>query len=418
MGLMTAFLIVAQAAIMQSYVTDVSFVSGDGEVTHAAASEEPSVSSESGDAAFESSLFSVNSFTGPLQENGELASPVFESSQSSDFSVSSVFLPQRPDAYVGVYLTAGSTGREEMLLRTMEDSGKAGANAIVFDVKSDRVLYETDAAMARHLGLVSAKFNVQSLLKVAKERGFYTIARFVAISDAGFTDSQPQTQLKDPKSGTVITPGYIDPANPEALQYNAELICELAKIGVSEINLDYIRFSTSNNPATSVYSPVEKANRVEAFVRMVRETIDRCGPDTKLGISTFAILGWNYPVNVAVLGQDFVRFAPLVDVISPMAYPSMFTADAYYDPTNAPHTRMYTLVYKTMIGYRELLGPTESLKLRPWLQGYGITQKNMSDQIEGATDAGGCGFMVWNADNYYGPVYKAMSAWEKPARCF
>ncbi len=321
-----------------------------------------------------------------------------------------------PDNHAGVYLTASGMGKDDFLTQTMQATGNFNGNALVFEAKGDRVVFNSTAPMAMKLDLIRSQFDLKHTLKIARDRGIYTIARFVSVSDSGITRALPETQLHDPKTGHVITPGYIDPQNTDALQYNSEVICELAKAGVDEINLDYIRFSTSNIYATGVFSAEQKADRIEAFIRMARETIDRCGKNTKLGISTFAILGWDYNVNVQTLGQDVVRFAPLVDVISPMAYPSMFNPNEYYNPGVDKGPRAYHLVYRTMTGYQELLGK-DAWKLRPWLQGYFVTMKNVQDQVQAVTDAGLCGFMFWNANNNYGTVYSALKNWKVPEKC-
>ena len=150
---------------------------------------------------------------------------------------------------------------------------------------------------------------------------------------------------------------------------------------------------------------------------MARETIDEYHPSTKLGISTFAILGWNYPVNLEPLGQDFVRFAPMLDIISPMAYPQTFSVGAYYSPGVNPGSRDYYLVYRTLVGYQKLLGPEHAKKIRPWIQGYYATAQRTKDQIQAVYDAGHCGFTFWNANNNYGPVYAGFDLNEVPERC-
>ncbi|MDD4762133.1 MAG: putative glycoside hydrolase, partial [Candidatus Pacebacteria bacterium] len=160
----------------------------------------------------------------------------------------------------------------------------------------------------------------------------------------------------------------------------------------------------------------EKADRIEEFLKMARRVIDEEGGHTKLGISTYAILGWNFPVNFEPLGQDIARFAPLLDVISPMAYPSTFAPGAYYNPAKHPRSRMYYLVYRTLTGYRDLLGD-QSWKLRPWIQGYGITQKNLKDQIDAVFDSGSCGFTIWNASNEYGTFMKMLPDVKRPHGC-
>ncbi len=329
-----------------------------------------------------------------------------------------VFEGMTPENAVGIFLTAASIGHDDFLLRTIEDLKAASGTALVFDVKGGSVLFHSAAPMANSIGLVKSIYELPEILALFRSHGIYSIGRFVAIKDDGLTRKLPATRMKHPQTGKVLSETWVDPSNETAIAYNMEVICELASMGIDEINLDYIRFSTAEFGALRVYSGSEKADRIEAFIRAARETIDRCGPKTKLGLSTFAILGWNYDNNVETLGQDVVRFAPLVDIISPMAYPATFSINAYYNPRKDPGSRMYYLVYRTLMGYEELLGPEHSKKLRPWIQGYGVTTKNMTDQINGVYAAGLCGYTVWNANNAYAPTYSAMKKdTERPERC-
>jgi hypothetical protein len=150
---------------------------------------------------------------------------------------------------------------------------------------------------------------------------------------------------------------------------------------------------------------------------MARRAIDTVGQGTKLGISTYAILGWQYEENIRTLGQDITRFAPFVDVISPMAYPQAFsTAGGYFDPAIHPRSRMYWLVYRTLDGYKNILGQ-HAWKLRPWIQGYYVSRGDMTEQIAAVYDSGLCGFTVWSASNYYQPLYSSLRYTDIPDRC-
>jgi len=325
---------------------------------------------------------------------------------------------KRADNRKGVYLTAASVAREKFLKDTVAELAESNGDSLVFDVKGGVVLFHSAAPLAKESDLIRPAYDLPEILKIAEENGIYTIGRFVAIKDYGLTAKKPETRIKDPKTGRVLSRDWIDPADDTAIEYNMQVICELAKAGIDEINLDYIRFSTAEWRALSVYSGEEKADRVEKFLKSARDTVDRCGPATKLGISTYAILGWNYENNLQTLGQDVVRFAPLVDVISPMAYPSTFAPNAYYRPGEDPGPRNYFLVYRTLTGYRELLGPEQSKKIRPWIQGYGVKSKDVSDEIRAVYDAGFCGFTVWNANNGYAPAYLAFKNDRlRPERC-
>lgn len=318
----------------------------------------------------------------------------------------------------GVYLGPPNVQNTDFLDSTIESLKKNGGNALVFDVKGSFVYFETDAELPNHYGVVRAKYNVADVVKKAHDNGLYTIGRFIAIKDNIITSILPEARVYSP-SGKLLVEDWIDPSNQKAIDYNADVMCELAKSGIDEVNMDYIRFSTANFGALAVYSADEKATKVETFIKAMRAAIDRCGPTTKLGISSYAILGWNYEANVKTLGQDVKRFAPLLDVISPMAYPATFTSPEYYNPAKHPVSRMYWLVYHTLKGYQELLGDENKGKLRPWIQGYYVDKKDVMDQMQAVYDAGVCGFQVWNANNNYTYTYPGMAAMEPkiPENC-
>ncbi len=324
----------------------------------------------------------------------------------------------RSDNKRGVFLTATSVGREKFFDETVEKLLAAGGDTIVMDVKGGGILFHSAAPIATDIGLVRHIYDLPVILEKLHEKNIYVIGRFVAIKDDAYTKKKPDTRIKHPATGKILNQTWIDPSNDEAIEYNMQVMCELAAAGIDEINLDYIRFSTAEFGALGVFTGEQKADRVEKFIKAARETIDRCGPKTKLGLSTYAILGWSYDINVETLGQDVRRFAPLVDVISPMAYPATFTSDGYYIPGKNPGPRNYYLVYRTLTGYAKFLGPEDSKKLRPWIQGYAVGNKDVSDQIRAVYDAGFCGFTVWNAGNNYQPAYQAFSKDTiRPARC-
>ncbi|MDP2691669.1 MAG: putative glycoside hydrolase [bacterium] len=332
-----------------------------------------------------------------------IASTIFELRQSALSSIRT-----RPDNKKGIYLNAENSGNENLVDQALKKLTEANGSTIIFDVKGNGVYFDSHAAMATELGLVRNTYTLSTVLEKLHEKGIYAIGRFVSVKDQAFTNKKPDTKIRHPQNGTILSNDWIDPSNDEAIRYNTEIICELAASGIDEINLDYIRFSTAEFGALRIYSAEQKGDLLEKFIRAVRQTIDRCGPDTKLGLSTYAILGWSYDINVKTTGQDVVRFAPYIDVISPMAYPSTFTSAGYYNPGVNPGSRPYYLVYRTLTGYADLLGPEHSKKLRPWIQAYGMSSNQISDEIKGVYDAGYCGFTFWSAGNYYEATYAAM----------
>lgn len=316
--------------------------------------------------------------------------------------------PVSPYNQRGVYLTAGSMNREQFREETIDRLLQAGGSTIVFDVKGSNVYFHSNATMASELGLVKPLYDLPWIVQRAREKGIYTIGRFISLKDGLFSSLTPEAQIRHPRTGVSVGNVWVDGSRDVVLEYNRQILRDLLKSGIDEVNLDYIRYPTEYAQASIGLSGKEKADRIEPFIRMVRETINEINPDTKLGLSTYAIMGWNYPVNLEAIGQDFVRYASMVDVISPMAYPSTFAAGAYYVPGKNPRSRMYYLVYRTLTGYAELLGPEHKWKIRPWIQGYGVTTKDIRDQIDAVYDAGSCGFTVWNAGNHYESLYAAL----------
>ena len=329
--------------------------------------------------------------------------------------VQEVFVRQ-PHNQRGVYLTSGSTGREAKRADTFASLTSSHGNAFVFDVKGSYVYFGSNAPLAQEMGTVRPVYDLPAIIQETKNNGLYTIARFIVAKDSSLAARKPETQIKNVYTGKGLGAVWVIPGHETVLAHNREILRDVIASGVDEINFDYIRYPTEYPLRSVGLSGTEKADQIEKFLKMSRETVAELGTDTKIGISTYAILGWNFPVNFEPLGQDIARFAPLVDVISPMAYPSTFAQGAYYYPSKHPGSRMYYLVYRTLQGYKELLGE-HSWKLRPWIQGYYTDEEDMQDQMTAVYDAGLCGFTVWSAQNTYGPFFQALQKLEVPEKC-
>jgi len=316
----------------------------------------------------------------------------------------------------GIYLNINNTKNAEFATTVIQKTKQRGLSTIVFDVKERYVYFNSEhGEIAKDAGLVLSLYDLKALIVEAKKEGIYTIARYVAVKDKALGDALPETRIKHPITGARLDSEWVEPSNVTVLEYNRQLITEVAKAGVDEINLDYIRYPTDNIAALSNMTTAEKVVHLEAFVRMARRAIDTVGYDTKLGISTYAILGWYYDSSLINTAQDVKRFAPFVDVISPMAYPGTFAEGAYFNPALHPRSRMYYLVHRTLEGYKEVLGEEHAWKLRPWIQGYYTTANDMVEQMDAVYAAGLCGFTVWSQGNYYGSLYSGLKRWDTPA---
>lgn len=319
----------------------------------------------------------------------------------------------------GMYLSAGSAGRDDFRVKTEDAIRDSGGDAMVVEVKGGDIYFQSTSPMAQKFGTIRPLFDLPAIVAEAHAKNLYVIARFVAVKDDPLASADPSTQIRNPVTGVSVGDVWVDPGAPDTIQYNKEIIDDVLKSGIDELNLDYIRYPTEYAQSQIGLTTQQKEDHLEAFLKMARGEIDALSPSTKLGISTYAILGWDFDINNAALGQNFVRFAPLLDVISPMAYPDSFTSPEYYVPERNPGSRPYSLVYRTLAGYNKLLGPDQSKKIRPWLQAYYFTPDQIHDEIKAVYDAGHCGFTFWNANNNYGPAYQgfADAAGDRPEQC-
>lgn len=323
-----------------------------------------------------------------------------------------------PSNHKAMYLTPNSAANAETVQGTMQSTISNMGNALVVDVKGSFVYFATDAALANELGLVRPIVDLSALVEEAHKNGMYVIGRYIAMKDPSLATKVPETQIKNTYTGRGIGSVWVTPNHPITLEYNRQILSDLIDTGIDEINFDYIRYPTEYNQAAINLSGEEKAEQLLEFLQMARNLVHEKQATTKLGASTYAILGWNFPVNFEPLGQDIPRYAEILDVISPMAYPSTFAAGSYYDPAVHRGSRNYYLVHKTLLGYQELMGKN-AWKLRPWIQGYYMTQKALEDEMQAVYDANVCGFMVWSAQNYYDEAYKALkrTALNMPSSC-
>ena len=100
------------------------------------------------------------------------------------------------------------------------------------------------------------------------------------------------------------------------------------------------------------------------------------------------------------IGQRLEDFAPRVDYLQPMVYPSTFSSDnlGYKDPPAHP----YEIIYRSVKNAATRV-PTP---IRPWLQAYSIRNApyGLAEyllQKKGANDAGSAGWTFWNAGGSY-----------------
>lgn len=315
---------------------------------------------------------------------------------------------------IGVYVHMNNVANKTFLAEEIKELKQIQNSAIVFDVKGSFVYFNSNSAIAQKYSLKKPLYDLPAIVAQLESAGIYTIARVIAVKDPEFAFKNPKVWLKNPWTNVPV-PEWVDPANAEVLEYNRQIISEIVAAGVDEINLDFVRYPDKFTSAWLGISGEEKTKNILNFVQMARDAIDAQKMNAILSVDTFAVLPWDHGATEEALGQDIRKIGELADIVAPMLYPATFSRDNQNYFLKGESFE-YSTVYLTLKKYQEALGENSD-KLRPWIQGYYNSEKEISEQIKGVFDAGVCGFTVWDIQNDYTEVYKILATLERPASC-
>ena len=315
-----------------------------------------------------------------------------------------------------IYLQ-GHNARPERLSREIRQVLSSGANGIVFDVKDiiGVVNYRSRVKQVEEVRTHQPPIpDLDKTIKFLHDRGIYVIARMALFQDETLARRRPDLAVSN-SAGPLLTKGrplWVEPGRNDVQYYNLSLVRELIDRGVDEIQFDYVRYPAEGDLRNVTYYGVKKSSDKIAHLKrfLASAWFMTRGTNVKTAIDIFGVTAWGEPKDVASTGQQMEELAPFVDVISPMLYPSHFAPGfrGFANPADHPHYFYYEGVSKI----RKRTG--SRVIIRPWIQAFPlrVTVYNgayLLKQIQGSNDAGGQGWMMWNAGNIYGLVYRAVA---------
>jgi len=191
-----------------------------------------------------------------------------------------------------------------------------------------------------------------------------------------------------------------------AWEYPIGVAEEAAAAGFDEVQFDYVRFPDTGSGVAYSEASTE-ASRVATITGFLREARRRLAPyNVFLAMDSFGYVCWNE--NDTGIGQRIEDLATVMDVISPMLYPSgfQFGIPGYRNPVQNP----YEIVYKSLEECKRRT-TSSAARYRPWLQAftdYAFGGKyfgadEIGKQTKAARDARTDGWMLWNPRNVYSP---------------
>jgi hypothetical protein len=175
------------------------------------------------------------------------------------------------------------------------------------------------------------------------------------------------------------------------LEHRGRLIDYAVKLGAADVQIDYIRFSSRNAP-----SP-ENASKVLDVIRFLRQRVRQRG--ARLQIDIFGEVSYGPSLHI---GQDVRLFAPELDAICPMLYPS------HFEPYRETATKPYETVHGAIVALERQI-KASPIPVYPYIEHFNYRYK-MSDeeraayfeaQLEAVLNTSAQGFYIWSVGNYY-----------------
>ncbi|HVF98390.1 MAG TPA: putative glycoside hydrolase [Chloroflexia bacterium] len=325
-----------------------------------------------------------------------------------------------------IYITANVAAFPEMYDDLLAFIDESMINAVVLNVQSDTADWVFDVKNPDVLAAGNTDIilpNMPELVKSLKDRGIYTIARFVTFQQAAMADAHPEWAVRSSVTGKPWVGGelnqqrWLDPTNPAAVDHVIDMTREVLGLGFDEIQFDYIRFPSDPAPIEDgdpIYSRMPmtdtgKSQAIQQFMKRAHEVIEPT--DSFMSIDIFGYSLWpnqnGRPLN-GIIGQVYEDMIDYTDYVSPMIYPSHFSPGELGCPR--PEACAYEIIKKAG-EFAEGRHAGKKAKYRPWLQDFdwgrtdytspGTTK--VKEQMQACEETGCWGWMMWDAANSYDP---------------
>lgn len=267
-------------------------------------------------------------------------------------------------------------------------------NGVMLDLKDERgwVWYDSQVPLAREVGSVSVRYDLTGIARGLEDKDVYLIGRLVTFQDPILAHARPDMAVGW-DGGVFARDGqaFLDPTDSSARRYGLDLAVEACRMGVDEIQFDYVRYPDDFPVGATFDGPFDQEGRVKTIASFLAEARTLLRP---LGCAVAAdVFGFTTTAgDDGGIGQHWETVAAELDVISPMLYPSHYDGGWYSFDRPVDHPGEVVLA-ALADGLPRLDTPTV---VRPWLQDFGYDEDQVREQIA-AAESYGLGWMLWNA---------------------
>lgn len=312
-----------------------------------------------------------------------------------------------PQSVKAIYMTSCIGASKELRGKLLDMIHDTEANALVLDIKdysgkisiplSDKIKnWEKNNCFIK---------DAPEFIKELHKNNIYVIGRLTVFQDPYYAKLFPELAVKKKSDGSVWKDrkglSFIDVSAKPYWEHIVAIGKESYEMGFDELNFDYIRFPSDGNMEDIAYpwtGKVEKKEALRQFFGFLYKSFRGTGAVTSADL--FGMTTTNKDdLNI---GQ-YLEFAlPYFDYIAPMVYPSHYPANwnGYSEPEAKPYEVIKYSMDKAV--YR---ASTTPLKIRPWLQDFGLRvkydEKMVRAQIQAVYDSGLNSWMLWSPSNRY-----------------
>lgn len=323
--------------------------------------------------------------------------------------------PEREEVR-GIYLNPWAIKEEEIGRFIEFVKASPRFNAVVMDLKDDngKLTYNSNVDLVKEIGADDGAViaDLPSFLKRFKDEGIYTIARIVTFKDPFLAEKKSEWALQRKDGSLWLGPDsikWLDPYREKMWTYVMDIVEEIADSGINEIQYDYIRFPEN---AKKVDQEVEYANAdqlnkdelIEKFLKYSKERLDHY--PVLVSADVFGLV--TSSTDDMGIGQTWEKMAPHIDFISPMNYPSHYSAQSYglQEPNDEPYALIKAAMEDALERNQSLeIGEEQVATIRPWLQDFNYkrtyTKDDVLAQIKALNDLGINEYLIWNPSSKY-----------------
>jgi len=321
----------------------------------------------------------------------------------------------------GIYLTAYTINTPKFYA-ILDSAEAAGINTLIFDLRNmnGHVFFKMPQKGFLMSENIKPIVDIDKVVKAVHKRNMRAVARVVMFHDQ-LTAQRDSTLRPENVNGGAWKESkrkkasWLDSSNPEVQNTLLDIIEVIAKKGLDEIQMDYVRFPTQGKISEAVFAFQKedslKAKRDSTYILrqksdIIMDFVSRakriCNKyDVTLTADIFAIVSWQRSADINATGQDIKKMTKHLDAIHPMIYSSHFAKNFGFRENlyNEP----YFIIYKGSVLSKKYADSKcriiPYIQSNSWKVNYGYDY--IAGQIQAVIDSDSDGYILWNASNRY-----------------